>query len=316
MKIMVTGGAGFIGSNTVDALINRGDEVVVIDNLSTGFEKNINSKAKFYNIDIRNKKIEDIFKEEKPEIVMHLAAQMDVRISIKRPIFDSEINIGGTINLLENCIKYNVKKIIYSNTGGALYGDVDEKQIPIDENYPINPMSQYGISKHTVEHYLYLYNKNYGLDYTSLRYANIYGDRQDPKGEAGVVAIFTEKMMKNENPIIFGDGEQTRDYIYVKDVVNANLLALKTGNNKSFNIGSGIQTSVLDIFSILKNELKFNGDPIFELERPGEVKYIALNSDKALKEMGWKIENNFEEGIKKTVNYYKHLEAICQRDKK
>jgi len=305
MKIVVTGGAGFIGSNIVDDLIERGHHVIIIDNLSTGFKENINLNAKFYKIDIRDKEIEKIFERERPEIVIHLAAQMDVRISIIKPIHDSDINILGTINLLENCVKYKVKKIIYSNTGGALYGDVEERDIPIDENYPINPICPYGISKHTVEHYLYLYNKNYGLKYTSLRYPNVYGDRQNLHGESGVIAIFIDKMIKNENPIIFGDGKQTRDYVYVKDIVKANLLALERGDNECFNLGQGKQISVLDVFNTLKKVLNFKGEPVFEPERPGEIRHISLNSKKAFEKLGWSIENDFEKGIKKTVDYYK-----------
>jgi UDP-glucose 4-epimerase len=305
MKIIVTGGAGFIGSNIVDELIKENHEVVIIDNLSTGFENNINPRAKFYKMDIRDDKIEDIFKKESPEIVMHLAAQMDVRVSTKNPIFDAEINIGGTINLLENCVKYKVKKIIYSNTGGALYGEIDKELLPIDEKYPIKPLSQYGISKHTVEHYLYLYHINHNLNYTSLRYPNVYGDRQNPMGEAGVLSIFINKMLANEPPIIFGDGKQTRDYVYVKDVVIANLLALREGNNKFFNLGSGQEVSVLDIFYILKKILNFNKSPIFKPKRIGEVRHISLNSDKALEELKWEPKTSLEEGIRKTIEWQK-----------
>lgn len=304
MKIIVTGGAGFIGSNIVDALVEEGHDVVIIDDLSTGFKENVNPRAKFYEMDIRDSEIENVFKEESPEVVIHLAAQMDVRVSTRRPIFDSEVNIGGTINLLENCVKYKVRKIIYSNTGGALYGEVDEKAIPINEEYPINPMSQYGISKHTVEHYLYLYYENYGLNYTSLRYPNVYGDRQNPQGEAGVIAIFIDKMMKGEAPIIFGDGKQTRDYVYVKDIVRGNLLALEKGDGEAINLGSAKQISVLDIFDTLKDLMKFDKNPEFKPERIGEVRYIALSFDKALDKLGWKAEADFSEGVKKTLDYY------------
>lgn len=307
MKILVTGGAGFIGSHVVDELIKKNYEVVIVDDLSTGFEKNINPRAKFYKVDIRDKRLENIFEKERPGKVIHLAAQMDVRVSTRKPIFDSQVNIGGSINVLENCVKCKVKKIIYSNTGGALYGEIEEKDIPIDENYPINPICQYGISKHTVEHYLYLYNKNFGLTYTSLRYPNIYGDRQNPMGEAGVVAIFINKMLSNKSPIIYGDGEQTRDYVYVKDIVKANILSLEKGTNQVYNLGSGKQTSVLDIFNILKKELKFNGKPEFKPLRAGEIRHIALNPTKAIKELGWNQDYEFKEGIKKTVDYYRSL---------
>jgi len=256
-------------------------------------------------MDIRDSGIGDVFKNESPEVLIHLAAQMDVRVSIKKPIFDSAVNIGGTVNLLENCVKYKVRKVIYSNTGGALYGEVDERDIPVKEEHPINPLSPYGIDKHTVEHYLYLYYKNYGLNYTSLRYSNVYGNRQNPLGEAGVIAIFIDKMMNDESPIIFGDGKQTRDYVYVKDIVRGNLLALTKGDNEAVNLGSGVRISVLDIFNELKDLMKFDKDPKFKSERMGEVKHIALNSDKAFDKLGWKTEFDFSEGIKRTLDYYK-----------
>ena len=306
MKILVTGGAGFIGSNLVDRLVDLGHSVVIIDNLSTGFSRNINPKAKFYNEDVRSNKISQIFEKEKPEMVFHLAAQMDVRISTREPIYDSEVNIGGTINLLENCVKYNVKKIIYSNTGGALYGDTKKEDIPVDENYPIMPLSQYGISKHPVEHYLYLYYHNYGLKYTSIRYPNVYGPRQNPKGEAGVIAIFTDNIINNQSPIIFGDGKQTRDYVYVKDIVNANILSLTKGENNCFNLGSEKETSVIEIFEMLKTFLDFKGNPKFKPERIGEVKNIALSNQKAKELLGWEAKYNLLEGIKKTIDYYKN----------
>ncbi len=221
-KILVTGGAGFIGSNVVDALLDNEHEVVVLDDLSTGFSENINPKVTFYNTDIRDEdKVRKIFESEKPDFVNHHAAQMDVRKSVQDPIFDAQCNILGSLNLILQSIRVGVQKFIYISTGGAVYGE--PQYLPVDEQHPINPISQYGISKHTVEHYLYSYNVNYGLKYTVLRYPNVYGPRQNPHGEAGVIAIFTQKMLDNQQPTIFGDGSQTRDYTFVEDIVDGTL---------------------------------------------------------------------------------------------
>ncbi|MGB2885793.1 MAG: NAD-dependent epimerase/dehydratase family protein, partial [Dehalococcoidia bacterium] len=229
MKILFTGGAGFIGSNVVDALIDLGHEVVVVDNLSTGFRQNINPNAKFYQLSIRDKELSEVFEREKPELVNHHAAQIDVRKSADDPISDAEDNILGSLNLITNCVQFGVKRVIYASTGGAIYGEA--QYLPADENHPVNPISQYGISKHTVEHYLYLYSTLYELDYVILRYANVYGPRQNPFGEAGVVAIFATQMLTGKQPTIFGPGDKTRDYIHVSDVTEANILALDRGKN-------------------------------------------------------------------------------------
>jgi UDP-glucose 4-epimerase len=305
-KILVTGGAGFIGSNVADRYVELGHDVVIVDNLSTGFERNLNPKAKFYKADICDSKtMRQIFLKEKPKIVNHHAAQMDVRVSTRKPIFDARINIIGSLNILKNCIRTSVKKVIYSNTGGALYGEVKKEDLPINENYPINPICQYGISKHTVEHYLFLYSRNYGLKYTSLRYPNVFGDRQNPHGEAGVIAIFTGKMLSGKRPVIFGDGLQTRDYIYVKDIAEANVLALESEDSNAYNLGTGKETSVLDVFNTLKKELKFGEEPIFEKERLGEIMCFSLDASKIKADIGWTPKHSFKEGIKKTINYYK-----------
>lgn len=305
-KILVTGGAGFIGSNVVDRYIELGHDVVVIDDLSTGFEMNLNPEAKFYKADIcDSRSIQNIFLKEKPEIVNHHAAQMDVRVSTRRPIFDAKVNILGSLNILKGCIKTNVKKVIYSNTGGALYGEIKKEDLPINEDYPINPICQYGISKHTVEHYLFLYNQNYGLKYTSLRYPNVFGDRQNPYGEAGVIAIFLGKMLSGEKPIIFGDGLQTRDYVYVKDVVEANVLALEKGDNNAYNVGTGDETSVLDIFNVIKKELKFDKEPISKEKRLGEIRCFSLDASRIKADMGWVPKHSFEIGVKNTVKNFR-----------
>ncbi len=213
MKILVTGGAGFIGSHVADAFVNEGHEVVIVDDLSTGRKQNLNPKARFYEMDIRDPKLEEVFAHEKPDVVDHHAAQMSVRISVQDPLRDADINIRGSLNILENCVKHQVKKVIYISSGGAAYGEPE--YLPCDEAHPVNPICQYGASKHTVEHYLYIYHVNYGLNYTVLRYPNVYGPRQDPHGEAGVVAIFTGQMLAGEQVVINGDGEQVRDFAYV-----------------------------------------------------------------------------------------------------
>ncbi|MCH6574695.1 MAG: NAD-dependent epimerase/dehydratase family protein, partial [Bacteroidetes bacterium] len=240
MKILVTGGAGFIASHIADKFIEEGHEVVILDDLSTGFEKNINPKAKFVKLNIRDEKVSNLFEEEKFDVVNHHAAQMDVRRSVVDPAFDANTNILGTINLLQNSIKHGVNKFMFASTGGAVYGE--QECFPADENHPTNPVSPYGISKLSVEKYLYFYFNEHKLNYTILRYANIYGPRQNPFGEAGVVAIFSAKLLKGDQPIINGTGEQTRDYIFVKDVVKANLLTLSDDESDIYNVGTGIET--------------------------------------------------------------------------
>lgn len=314
MKILVTGAAGFIGSQVADQFIEDGNEVVIIDDLSTGFRENLNPKAKFYQVDIRDhKKVAEIIKKEKPEVIDHHAAQMDVRRSTREPIFDAECNILASINLMEQAVKNGVKKIIYANTGGALYGEAPAEDLPLAEDYPINPICQYGASKHAVEHYLHLYSHNYGIKYTALRYPNVYGPRQNPHGEAGVVAIFTGKMLKGERPTIFGDGLQTRDYAFVEDVVRANVLALAHGDGQAFNIGTGVETSVQEIFDTLKKIIGFKGEPIYSEPRLGEVQRFSLDASKAKQLLGWEPKYSFEEGIRLTVEYYKGQQGMSNR---
>ena len=305
MKILVTGGAGFIGSNLVDALIGIGHDVVVVDNLSSGLRKNLNPKARFYEIDIRDKKLSEVFEREKPDIVDHHAAQIDVRKSGEDPIADAEANILGSLNLISNCVRFDVKRIVYASTGGAIYGD--PQYIPADENHPINPISQYGVSKHTVEHYLHLYSVVNGLNYVILRYSNVYGPRQNPYGEAGVVAIFAIQMLTGKQPTIFGPGDKTRDYAHVFDIVKANIVALDKGKNAIYNIGTGAETSDQEIFDTLAGVLGYKGKPIYAPVRKGEVYRIALDCGKARKELGWSPELSLKEGIAQTAEYYRKL---------
>ncbi len=246
-KILVTGGAGFIGSHVVDLFLAKGYEVIVLDDLSTGRLSNLNPGAKFYQIDIRSPNVRDVFAAEKPDYISHHAAQMDVRRSVAQPLFDADVNILGSINLIECAREFEVKHFVYISTGGAAYGEPE--RLPCDEEHPVNPICQYGASKHTVEHYLYMYHANYGLKYTVLRYPNVFGPRQNPHGEAGVVAIFTGKMLAGEPVTVNGDGEQTRDFVYVGDCAYANYLALTVGHQPAiYNLGyapylSGCQKS-------------------------------------------------------------------------
>ena len=304
MKILVTGGAGFIGSNVTDALIDAGHEVAIIDNLTTGKKENLNPKAQFHQIDLRDKAVDEIIAGFQPEIIYHIAAQIDVRKSVADPIYNAEVNEIGTLNLLEAARKNNVKKIIFSSTGGALYGEV-EKKSGADENHPQEPISPYAITKRSVEMYLYAYKVLYGLTYTILRYGNVYGPRQDPLGEAGVIAIFCGKMLKGEVPTIFGDGKQLRDYVYVGDVAAANLLALDHGDNQIYNIGISKGVSVNELFAHLKDLMKFDKDAVYAPPRAGELFRSVLNCKKIKKEQGWKPKVQIKKGLKLTLKWYK-----------
>ncbi len=304
MKILVTGGAGFIASHITDAFVNEGHQVVVLDDLSSGFEKNVNPKAKFVKGNICDKElVENLFAEEQFDLVNHHAAQMDVRRSVKDPAFDANTNILGTINLLQNAIKYNVKKFMFASTGGAVYGE--QSYFPADENHPTQPRSPYGISKLAVEKYLYFYNAEYGLNYTILRYANIYGPRQNPFGEAGVVAIFSTKLLKGEQPIINGSGEQTRDYVFVGDVVKANLFTLNDDANEIYNVGTGIETNVNQLFHKLNKIIGAGKEEKHGPAAPGEQMRSVITSEKLFKKFGWKPSTVLEDGLKLTVEFFK-----------
>lgn len=309
MKVLVTGGAGFIGSNVVDLYISKGHDVVVVDDLSTGRFSNLNPAASFYKMDIRSHHIADIFEKEKPDCVNHHAAQMDVRRSVREPLFDSDVNILGSINLIENAIKHQVKRFIYISSGGAVYGEPE--YLPCDEDHPVNPICQYGASKHTVEHYLYIYQKMYGLEFVVLRYPNVYGPRQDPSGEAGVVAIFTGQMLAGKDLVINGDGEQQRDFVYVGDCARANLQALDSPNGSSiYNLGSGVGTSINEIYRVLKEitgyELSHTNGPA----KAGETRHIYLDAARANRELGWTQTVSLEEGLRHTVEYFQSSELV------
>jgi UDP-glucose 4-epimerase len=303
-KILVTGGAGFIGSHVVDLFISRGYEVVIVDDLSTGHSYNLNPAAKFYQLDIRDPGIREVFENERPDFISHHAAQRDVRRSVSEPVFDAQVNIIGSINLIECAREFGVRHFLYISTGGAVYGEPEK--LPCDENHPINPICQYGASKHTVEHYLYMYHVNYGLNYTVLRYPNVFGPRQDPHGEAGVVAIFTGKMLAGEQVMINGDGEQTRDFVYVGDCARANELALTVDHLPGiYNLGWGRPTSINEIFTGLAKATNYTQPACYGQAKIGETRHIYLDASRAGRELGWQPAVSLEDGLKQTVEYFK-----------
>ena len=319
MKILVTGGAGFIGSHLVDRLLQIGHEVVVIDNLATGYRHNLNPRARFYEASLLDSSLGEIFQREKPDIVNHYAAQNGVRQSNADPVFDAQQNIIGSIRLIQCCIEHNVKKVIYASSGGTVYGE--PIHLPVDEAHPIAPISPYGISKHTVEHYLFLASARAGLNYTVLRYANIYGPRQHPHGGAGVIAIFAESMLKGTPPTIFGDGSSTRDYLFMSDAVEANLLALTGGDWKIYHVSTGIEISLNELFCRLKQALGSSTgckdivkmSPVYADLRPGEIHRIALNPEKIERDLGWTPQTSLQDGLTQTIPYCRSLVSACSQ---
>ena len=303
MNILITGGAGFIASHIADAYIAEGHNVVIVDNLSGGVLENINPKAKFYQLDIRSEKLEDVFQKEKIDIVNHLAAQMDVRRSVADPKFDASVNVLGGLNLFESARKHRVKKIIFSSTGGAIYGEQD--YFPADEEHPMRPLSPYGITKLCTEKYLFFYKAVYGIDHVILRYANVYGPRQNPHGEAGVVAIFCNKMLKGENPFINGDGKQTRDYTFVGDVVKANLLALKHDGSAIYNVGTSIESDVNKLFYEIRSHLNPSCPEQHAPAKAGEQQRSVISFKKIEQELGWHPTVQLDEGLRLTAEFFK-----------
>jgi UDP-glucose 4-epimerase len=306
-KILVTGGAGFIGSHVVDQFLEKGFEVVILDDLSTGRASNLNPAAKFYQMDIRDPKLREVFEAEKPDFISHHAAQMDVRRSVAQPLFDADVNILGSINLIECAKEFGVKRFVYISTGGAVYGEPE--RLPVEETDSINPICQYGASKHTVEHYLFMYFVNYGLKYTVLRYPNVFGPRQDPHGEAGVVAIFTGQMLANQPVMINGDGGQTRDFVYVGDCARANVLAVTVDHQPGiYNIGWGRPTSINEIFTGLAKVTGYGQSVKYGPAKVGETRSIYLNASKAKRDLEWVPTMSLEDGLRNTVEYFKMAE--------
>jgi UDP-glucose 4-epimerase len=304
MRILVTGAAGFIGSHVADAYVRLGHDVAIVDDLSRGFEKNVNPKARFYRVDVQDRMaLEDIFEKEHPEVVNHHAAQMDVRRGVREPIFDASVNILGSLNILELAVAHKTRRIVYISSAGAGYGE--PAQLPVGEDYPINPITPYGISKHTVEHYLFTFKVLYGIEYVVLRYGNIYGPRQNSQGEAGVFAIFSEQMLAGIQPVIYGDGTKIRDYVFIDDVVRANILALDHGGGEIFNIASGEPTSDYEVFCQVRDHLGVAGvEPRYTSRRPGEIDNIVLDIAKAKRLLGWEPSISLTEGARRSVEYF------------
>ncbi|HEW91064.1 MAG TPA: SDR family oxidoreductase [Thermotogaceae bacterium] len=304
--VLVTGGAGFIGSHLVDELLRQEYGVIVVDNLSTGNVENLDPSALLYSWDIREfKSLEKLFQIHKPSYVFHLAAQISVSESTKDPKKDADINILGMLNLLELSVKYGVKKFIFSSSGGVMYGE-DPERIPTPESCKENPISPYGISKLAGEKYLNFYSIEHDLEYVALRYSNVYGPRQNPHGEAGVVAIFTKRMLEGREVTIFGDGENVRDYIYVKDVVNANMLAMKRAKNVSLNIGTGIGTTVNELFNKLCKFIpEYSMKPVYAPPRPGDLRRSILDNTLAKEMLGWEPSWKLEDGLRETVEWFR-----------
>ena len=306
MKILVTGAAGFIASHVADAYVDAGHEVVIIDDLSRGRIRNVNPKARFYQCDIRDREaIGKIFLSEKPVIVNHHAAQMDVRRGVREPLFDAQVNILGSLNLIEAAAANGTQRFIYAATAGAGYGE--PKQMPVPEDYPINPITPYGISKHTVEHYLFTFQFLYGLQYVVLRYGNVYGPGQSSQGEAGVFAIFSEQMLAGVQPLIYGDGNKVRDYVYISDVVAANVAAVERGTNEIFNISTGTETTDREVFQIVRDLLGKQVEPKYVSRRPGEIDNICLDISKAKSLLQWQPRLTLSEGARLTVAYFQEV---------
>ena len=308
MRILVTGGAGFIGSNLVDKLLALGHQVVVIDNLSRGKEENLEQARKqqqsfsFYKMDIREKGIKEVMAHRRPEAIMHLAAQVSVRESVVDPAYDADVNILGTLNLLQASVNCGAKKFIFASSGGAIYAE--PQYLPVDEKHLQQPLSPYGVSKKVIDDYLIFFRSSYGLLYTSLALSNVYGPRQDPYGEAGVVAIFIGQMLEGRIPTINGDGEQVRDFLCVDDAVEAFVLALEKSSEGLYNIGTGTATSVNQLFEKLSTFTSFAGQAKYGPPKAGEMRRIYLDSQKAQRELGWQARISLEEGLMKTIAFF------------
>ena len=316
-RVLVTGGAGFIGSHLVDRLLAAEHEVVVVDDLSTGKLANLAQARRnpdlpltFQRVDIRSDALTRVVERARPEIVHHLAAQMDVRRSVADPVFDATVNVVGTVNLLEACRRAGTRKVIMATSGGCIYGEPEPHELPVAEDYPGHPHSPYGASKRGVEEYLYTFEALYGLRWTSLALGNVFGPRQDPKGEAGVVSIFGGLMLAGEPVTIFGDGGQTRDFVAVDDVVNAFMLAMDRGDRRRVNVGTGTATSVNQLFAVLSDITGYDRRAVYAAQRPGELQHIALDIRLAAAELGWQPATSFREGLEATVDWLAKVEHV------
>jgi UDP-glucose 4-epimerase len=300
VKILLTGGAGFIASHICDRLISEGHEVAVIDNLSTGRLEFLNPRAYFYQLDLCDPAIALVFQIEKPELVIHHAAQVSVNNSWENPVLDAAVNVVGSLNLYENCRQYKVKKIIYASSA-AIYGE--PLYLGIDEEHPVKPLSFYGLSKYLAEIYLKYYAGLFGLKFTILRYANVYGPRQRSDGEGGVIAIFLSSLLKGEAPVIFGQGEQSRDFIYVADIVEANIQALTRAENEVLNLGTGIELNINQLYAGIEALLCSQLQPVYVPERPGDIMHSYFDQRKAAKLLDWEASYPLQDGLRKTIEY-------------
>ena len=303
MKVLVTGGAGFIGSHVVDRLVEEGHHVVVVDNLSSGKRKNVNRAANLYKLDIQSGRIERVFRNERPNVVIHLAAQISVRRSVEDPVFDAQVNVLGTMNVLQQAVRHGARKVVFSSSGGAIYGE--QETYPAPESHATKPLSPYGISKLCGENYLSYFQRISGIQVVSLRYANVYGPRQDPEGEAGVVAIFIQKMLNNEQPIINGNGRQTRDFVFVDDVAEANLAALGQDSQGVYNVGTGAETSINELFRMLASLMGSACKEVHGPAKSGEQMRSVIDPSKIRQELGWDPKAELTDGLKKTVAFFR-----------
>lgn len=309
MKVLVTGGAGFIGSHIVDLLLERGHDVAVVDDLSTGNLANLNTGARFYHMSINDSTMKMVFTRERPDILCHQAAHTVVTDSVKDPVYDAQVNIIGSLNLLANCVRFGVRKVVFASSC-AVYGNPG--YLPVDEKHPVKPLSPYGIAKFAVEQYLRVYHEVHGLDYLALRYANVYGPRQNPYGEAGVVARFAKMMLDGVQPVIFGAGDKTRAYVFVADVAQANLKAIESSETGVYNIGTSEVTRDQTVFDFLSHELGYSGVPKYEPVRPGEITHMSLECTRAHNGIGWKPLVSFRDGISITASYYESLTPLAR----
>ncbi|NOY52982.1 MAG: NAD-dependent epimerase/dehydratase family protein [Deltaproteobacteria bacterium] len=303
-KTLVTGGAGFIGSHVVREMIQNGLEVVVVDDLSSGKKENLPDGVSFHELDITSPELEKVFESERPDYVHHLAAQISVADSVRDPLHDAMVNVVGSVNLLQNAVKYGVKKFIFSSSGGTVYGATEH--LPAVEELPFSAMSPYGVTKICMEYYLPYYRAEKGLNYTVLRYSNVYGPRQDPHGEAGVVAIFCRTMLDGRTPTINGDGKYIRDYVYAGDVARANFLAIEKGDHDCFNIGTGVRTDVNQLYQEIAAVIGFDQAPPHGPHRPGDLRENYLNASKASRLLGWEPRISLKDGLARTVDYFRN----------
>lgn len=312
MRVLVTGGAGFIGSHVVAALRQAGHRVAVVDTLEGGRAQFVPPGVPLYRVDVASPQLEEVFQQERPEVVCHHAAQASVAVSVRDPLHDARVNVLGTIQLLECCVRYGVGRVLFASTGGAIYGEPEV--VPVSENHPARPLSPYGVHKLCAEHHLAVYGRLHGLRWVSLRYGNVYGPRQDPYGEAGVVAIFCVAMLHGRQPVIFGDGLHTRDYVYVEDVARANRLALEADAAGVFNVGTGVETSTRRIFDLLRQATGYEGEPRYGPPRPGDVRRIALDCTRAEQVLGWRPHVPLEEGIARTAAWFREHGRAGRQD--